>query len=102
MSKARKLLDCCQEKEDCKSLGQPSKKIKLEDKENFDSANVTENKITKVWLSLKDPTITLSVQDKEAITSGKQLSDLHIPYRQCLLKRQFPEVQGLSCTLLQT
>lgn len=63
---------------------------------------MTENKITKVWLSLKDPTITLSVQDKEAITSGKQLSDLHILYGQCLLKRQFPEVQGLSCTLLQT
>ena len=38
MSKARKLLDYCQEKDsDSESLAQPSKKIKLEDKENFDT-----------------------------------------------------------------
>ena len=102
MSKARKLLDCCQEKEDSRSLGLPSKKIKLEDKENFDRVTMTKNKNTKVWLSLKDPTVTLSVQDKEAITIGQQLNDLHILYGQCLLKRQFPEVQGLSCTLTQS
>ena len=42
MSKAHKLLNCYQEKEEgSESLSQPSKKIKLEDKENFDSASMT-------------------------------------------------------------
>ena len=36
MTKASKLLDCCQEKdEESESQGQPPKKIKLEDKENL-------------------------------------------------------------------
>ena len=56
----------------------------------------------KVWLRLRDPVVTLYVQDKEAITNKQQLHDLHILFVQCLLKRQFPEVQGLSCTLTQS
>ena len=106
ISKARTLLDYCQEKDyDSESLAQPFKKIELEDNENFDSNSVTmstEKNNTEVWLSLKDPTVTLSVQDKEAISSGQQLNDLHILYGQCLLKRQFPSVQDLSCILTQS
>ena len=106
MTKASMLLDCCQEKdEESESQGQPPKKIKLEDKENFDGNIVTmpkENQNTEVWLSLKNPAVTLSVQDKEAITSGQQLNDLHILYGQCFLKHQFPGVQGLSCPLTQS
>ena len=106
MSKAQKLLIRCQEKEaSSESLSQPSKKIKLEDKENFDSSTMTKSKDLSpdVWLSLRDPgVVTLHVQDKEAITSSQKLHDLHILFGQCLLKRQFPEVQGLSCTLIQS
>ena len=106
MSKACTLLNYCQEKDyDFESLAQPSQKIKLEDKENFGSNRVTmptEKNNTEVWLSLKNSTVTLSVQDKEAISSGQQLSDLHILCRQGLLKRQFPGVQDLSCTLTQS
>ena len=96
MSKAHKLLNRYQEKEDgSELLSQPSKKIKLEDKEHFDSASMTSSKDLSPmeWLSLKDPVVTLYVQDKEAITSGQLLHDLHILFGQCLLKRQFPEVQ---------
>ena len=102
MSKTGKLLNRYKEKEDSSvSFSQPSKKIKLEDKENFDSAT-TKDLSPTVWLSLKAPVVTLYVQDREAITSGQQLHDLHILFGQCLLKHQFPEVQGLSCTLIQS
>ena len=38
----------------------------------------------------------------ESIISGEKLSDLHINFAQKLLKQQFPWVNGLQCTLLQS
>ena len=105
MSKAHKLLNRYHKKEESELLSQPSKKIKLEDKENVDTATIVKDKDLSpatVWLSLKDPVVTLYVEDKDAITSGQQLHDLHILFGQCLLKHQFPEVQDLSCTLIQS
>ena len=104
MSKAYKLLKRYHEKDESELLSQPSKKIKLEDKENFDTATITKGKDLSptVWLSLKHPVVTLYVEDKDAITSGQQLHNLHILFDQCLLKHQFPEVQGLSSTLIQS
>ena len=43
-----------------------------------------------------------SVCETEGILSGDKLSDLHINFAQKLLKQQFPWVNGLQCTLLQS
>ena len=40
--------------------------------------------------------------DNQGIVKGHKLNDLHILFGQSLLKNQFPEVQGLSCTLTQS
>ena len=42
----------------------------------------------------------LTEADKDAIISGKTLTDLHINVAQELLKRQFPHFSGLQSTLL--
>ena len=78
----------------------PSKKIKLENKENEGGGN----KISPdcLWVSLKDSRIELYDCDNQGIVKGHKLNDLHILFGQSLLKNQFPEVQGLSCTLTQS
>ena len=43
-----------------------------------------------------------SVSETESIISGEKLSDLHINFAQPLLKLQFPWVNGLQNTLLQS
>ena len=75
----------------------PSKKIKLENEENEGGDN--EISPDNFWVSLKDPRIELYDCDKQGIVKGHKLNDLHILFGQSLLRNQFPEVQGLSCTL---
>jgi len=44
--------------------------------------------------------IVLSEHDKVQLCSGKWLSDKHVNFAQSLLKKQFPQVNGLKSTLL--
>ena len=50
------------------------------------------------WLSLNH--IDLSVDDKEIVVEGKQLTDKHINYAQAILKKQFDWLSGLHSTLV--
>ena len=63
--------------------------------------NVEKEILRTVWLSLKEAHLTLYNSDKEAILRGDRLKDTHILFAQTFLKKQFPTVQGLSCTLTQ-
>ena len=45
--------------------------------------------------------ITLSKKDRYELTSGKELSDLHVNAYQALLKSNFPQIHGFQNTLLQ-
>ena len=50
------------------------------------------------WVSLRR--ITLVEADKTALTSGSELTDMHINFAQAILKAQFNKVQGFYSTLL--
>ena len=52
------------------------------------------------WVQHGD--ILLSTEDKAGIISGQQLNDEHINFAQKLLKAQFPCLNGLHSTLLQS
>ena len=52
------------------------------------------------WVQHGD--ILLSTEDKAGIISGQQLNDKHINFAQKLLKAQFPCLNGLRSTLLQS
>ena len=47
-------------------------------------------------------TLSLCSDDQESIIMGEKLSDLHMNHAQELLKRQFPTLNGLECTLTIT
>ena len=69
---------------------QPNKKLKTEkDASSEDS-----------WLQLDG--LTLSQFDRNALCDGKRLNDNHINLSQALLRKQFPSIDGLKLTLLQT
>ena len=44
-------------------------------------------------------TITLTDDDKDVITKGSELTDMHINFFQQLLRQQFPSIQGLRSSL---
>ena len=46
--------------------------------------------------------ISLSTKDKESIVNGEERNDEHVNLAQQLLKAQFPSLNGLQCTLLQS
>ena len=50
------------------------------------------------WLSLQ--CITLVKADKIALTTGSELTDMHINFAQAILKAQFSNIRGLYSTLL--
>ena len=50
------------------------------------------------WLTLNN--INLSSADKDILTAGDELTDMHIDFAQAILKKQFPELSGLHLTLL--
>ena len=50
------------------------------------------------WLSLQR--ITLVKADKIALTTGSELTDMHINFAQAILKAQFSRIRGLYSTLL--
>jgi len=52
-----------------------------------------------VWVTYQR--YTLQVGDRVAIEIGKQLSDKHINFAQCMIKNQFSSVGGLKSTLQQ-
>ena len=54
---------------------------------------------TTLWLRFED--IILTMNDKQIIESGMCLMDQHINFAQRLLRRQFPNLNGLQLTLLQ-
>ena len=47
------------------------------------------------------PSGVLSLNDKEILQKGDELSDKHIQFAQKLIKEQFPKINGLCSTLLQ-
>ena len=51
------------------------------------------------WIRIED--IALAMADKKAIETGKMLTDNHINLAQKMLKRQFPDFNGLRSTLMQ-
>lgn len=61
--------------------------------------NVEEESVDKIWLKVEGCWIT--ELDKETIFTGNLLNDRHINFAQKLLRRQFPQVDGLFYTLLQ-
>ena len=63
-------------------------------KEDQSSKNLKDN-----WV--KCGNINLDLRDKNTITSGKKMTDMHINAAQQLLKRQFKNINGLQSTLLQ-
>ena len=52
-----------------------------------------------VWVTFQR--YSLQVGDRMAIEIGKQLSDKHINFAQCMIKNQFSSVGGLKSTLQQ-
>lgn len=102
VKKVKRLLHHSEEKEKEEKSGvveTPSKKIKLEDngkKDCISEADLTE------WLFLNSSMIKLYMNDKCTILEGRQLNDRHMTFAQNLLKCQFPNIQGLTCTLMQT
>lgn len=64
-----------------------------------DQNEVTDNS-SAVWVTFDR--YSLLVSDRVTIETGKQLSDKHIKFAQCMIKKQFPSVGGLQSTLLQT
>ena len=111
ISKMKKMLDNLKkqeeelkaaEKQQEEGMEAPSKRIKLEDKENDrNEINAEKENPPTVWLSLKEARITLYSSDKAELLRGEKLNDLHILFAQTLLRQQFPGVQGLKCTLTQ-
>ena len=53
-------------------------------------------------ICLIDPQFELYDCDKQGIVKGHKLNDLQVLFGQSLLRNQFPEAQGLSCTLIQS
>ena len=79
-----------------KKEGKSSRKEQPEKKQaEIDVPNFSEVR----WLQLNDN--CLSQVNKRELCDGKRLSDLHINYAQALLQKQFPELGGLHCSLLQ-
>ena len=79
-----------------KKEGKSSRKEQPEKKQvKIDVPNFSEER----WLQLNDN--CLSQVNKKELRNGKRLSDLHINYAQALLQKQFPELGGLHCSLLQ-
>ena len=50
------------------------------------------------WVPLNR--ITLLEADKTTLTSGSELTDIHINFAQAILKTQFDNIQGFYSTLL--
>ena len=74
----------------------PAKKIKLEMEEKVEGrSSLDEAK----WMDLDG--IQLLQSDKRLLHVGR-LNDKHINFAQCLLKKQFPCLEGLMLTILQT
>lgn len=76
----------------------PSKKPKLAiymDKNEGDINTCSPS----IWLRVDKWFLTM--EDKESIYKNKILSDVHINISQYTLRKQFPETEGLMCTLYQ-
>ena len=79
----------------------PSKKSKVENVLPVNVDNVVDTSPSQeVWLKCYGCFMIQS--DKVILEGGGQLSDRHINYAQILLQKQFPLVQGLGNTLLQS
>ena len=76
----------------------PSKKVKIEKVSNIDDDDG--NDIELIWLSLHG-CCSLTLSDKNVLSQDKMLNDRHINFAQKLLLNQFPNTEGLQCTLLQ-
>ena len=61
---------------------------------------VSEPLVDSVWVKIKD--ITLKNSDKVIVEQGLELTDLHITCAQRLLQGQFPKLNGLKLSLLQS
>ena len=82
------------------------KKIKLESEEeemDVESCNTSiDGGESLQWVFFGSSNITLYMNDKSIIENGLKLNDKHINCVQSLLNLQFPNTEGLKCTLIQT
>jgi len=53
----------------------------------------------KIWVQMNR--IRLTTADKQIISSGRKLNDLHINFAHHILKHKFPSLKGLRNTLYQ-
>ena len=67
-------------------------------KQNIDITKLGES---EQWLYLESCYLKLNIEDKIAIERQEKLNDKHMNFAQALLQCQYPDVEGLRCTLLQ-
>ena len=73
--------------------------MKAEEEEAIDGTVFSDEDVE--WLFLDSCKIKLYLGDKLLIRNGQKLNDKHINFAQCLLKSQYPTVDGLNCMLYQ-
>ena len=76
------------------------KKIKMED-DTSDPCTSSELEESQ-WLYHAPSKIQLTVNDRNVITCGYRLNDKHINFALGILKAQFPTIEGLKLTILQS
>ncbi len=82
---------------DCCVCNPPETKKRKIDKQIESSSNSNPEE----WLHLKSHSLKLTIEDKVAIEQQNELNDKHVNFAQAILKSQFPDVDGLCCTLFQ-
>ena len=98
VTKVRKLINKQVEAIDRKPDIQPSFKKRKIDFCITETYGQSETHRSTPWLTLNN--IDLSSADKDILTAGDELTDMHINFAQAILKKQFPELSGLHSTLL--
>ena len=63
--------------------------------------DITKPSESEEWLYLESCHLKLNIEDKLAIERQERLNDKHMNFAQALLQSQYPDVEGLCCTLLQ-
>ena len=96
--KIRKLISKKVEAIDRKPDIQPLSKKRKIDLHITETYGQSETHGSTPWLTLNN--INLSSADKDILTAGDELIDMHIDFAQAILKKQFPELSGLHSTLL--
>ena len=98
VTKVRKLISNKVEAIDRKPDIQPLSKKRKIDLHITETYGQSKTQGSTPWLTLNN--IDLSFADKDMLTAGDELTDLHINFAQAILTKQFPKLAGLYSTLL--